>query len=104
MKKLFGKMIRQARKSRGLTLDVVATRTGLSKGYLSGIENGKVNPPRHLHLARLARQLELPEKDLGLFAFATKAPKTVQETPEFAEFRKSTLAPFRLSGLLRDEN
>jgi transcriptional regulator with XRE-family HTH domain len=40
-----GRRIQDRRIERGITLDVMAQRTGFSKGYLSRIENGKKTPP-----------------------------------------------------------
>jgi transcriptional regulator with XRE-family HTH domain len=40
-----GNRIRQLRKSRAITLDALAMRTGLSTGYLSKIERGLSSPP-----------------------------------------------------------
>jgi transcriptional regulator with XRE-family HTH domain len=40
-----GRRIQDRRIDRGITLDVMAQRTGFSKGYLSRIENGKKTPP-----------------------------------------------------------
>lgn len=42
---LIGKNVLRTRKSRGSTLEELATLTGLSKSYLSKIENGKCTPP-----------------------------------------------------------
>ncbi len=51
-----GRRIHARRGQRGVTLDVMAVRTGFSKGYLSRIENGKKTPPLDT-LARIARAL-----------------------------------------------
>ena len=51
-----GRRIQARRNQRCITLDVLAERTGLSKGYLSRIENGKKTPPLDT-LARIARAL-----------------------------------------------
>lgn len=48
-----GRRIQDRRIDRGITLDVMAQRTGFSKGYLSRIENGKKTPPLST-LGRLA--------------------------------------------------
>jgi transcriptional regulator with XRE-family HTH domain len=37
--------IRQIRKSRGMTLGELASRSNLTKGYLSKVENGRRSPP-----------------------------------------------------------
>jgi transcriptional regulator with XRE-family HTH domain len=99
-RKCFGDAIHRARKARGMTLDVLSRKSGISKGYLSGIENGKVNPPLPSFVTRLAKQLALPEKELHLLSFVAKAPKTVRDCPEYVAFRdkvvaacRSTLAP-----------
>ncbi len=51
-----GRRIQARRSQRGVTLDVMAVRTGFSKGYLSRIENGKKTPPLDT-LASIARAL-----------------------------------------------
>lgn len=51
-----GRRIQARRNQRGVTLDVMAVRTGFSKGYLSRIENGKKTPPLDT-LASIARAL-----------------------------------------------
>lgn len=101
-RKCFGDAVHKARKDRSMTLDVLSRKSGISKGYLSGIENGKVNPPLPSLVGRLAKHLGLPEKELHLLAFVAKAPKTVRECPEFVAFRdkvvgacRATLAPVR---------
>jgi transcriptional regulator with XRE-family HTH domain len=104
MKKLFGTMLRQARRTRGLTLQEVASKTGSSKGYFSGVENGKINPPTYALVEKIARLLGIPESDLCLFAFAVKAPKQIQNAPEFIAFKDQVLVPFRKHGLLKDES
>ena len=55
--------LRAWRRHRGLTLDALAERTGVSKGYLSQIENGR--KPGTLDLfRRLALVLEVTIDDL----------------------------------------
>ena len=51
--------IRQLRSTRGMTLQQISDKTGLSKGLLSKIENCIVSPPIGT-LAKLARALEVP--------------------------------------------
>ena len=45
MDKEFGEAVRRLRKQRAMTLDTLALRTGLSKGYLSKVERGLNSPP-----------------------------------------------------------
>jgi transcriptional regulator with XRE-family HTH domain len=94
----FGGLIHRARKTRGLTLDVLATKIKSSKGYLSGIENGKVRPPTSTVVALLAKHLVLPDTSLQLLAYSEKAPKHVRHFPEVMEFREAVTALFREGG------
>jgi transcriptional regulator with XRE-family HTH domain len=41
----FGDLVRKMRKEKSLTLEAVAKKVGSHKGYVSGIENDRVNPP-----------------------------------------------------------
>lgn len=52
-----GSRLRKLRKTKGLTLDVLAAEIGLTKGYLSKVETGQKVPPIAT-LARVARALE----------------------------------------------
>ena len=58
----FGDIVRQRRLDRGLTLDALAKVTGISKPYLSNIENGTAPGPAS------AGKLEVLERALGLAA------------------------------------
>lgn len=71
----FGFEVRQARHKQGLTLDKVARRTGTHKGYVSGIENDKVNPPSHKIIRKLAPILDVKEDRLLALAVIAKLPK-----------------------------
>jgi len=94
-RKLFGEIIHRARKACGMTLEELAKKTQSSKGYFSGIENGKTNPPTMVFVQRLAKQLKLPEEELLLLAFVAKAPKTVRGFPAFVEFAEKVTAACR---------
>jgi DNA-binding XRE family transcriptional regulator len=54
---VFIRSLRQARESAGLTLDEVASRSGIDKAQLSRLENGRVHDPRSSTLARYARAI-----------------------------------------------
>ncbi len=60
---LMAKRLRQLRKARGITLDVLAQSTGFTKSYLSKIENAKKMPP----IASLARISHALNTDLAFF-------------------------------------
>ena len=53
----FIRSLRQARESAGLSLDEVASRSGIDKAQLSRLETGKVPDPRPSTLSRYARAI-----------------------------------------------
>ena len=53
----FLRSLRRARESAGLSLDEVASRSGIDKAQLSRLENGKVPDPRPSTLLRYARAI-----------------------------------------------
>jgi transcriptional regulator with XRE-family HTH domain len=76
----FGPVIRGRRQELGLTLDVLGRKVvhrgkPLSKGYLSGIENGKTAPPTDAVVFKLARVLSIPRERLLLLAHLDKLPE-----------------------------
>jgi phage repressor protein C with HTH and peptisase S24 domain len=63
----------------GLTLDELAGRTGISKPYLSLIENGRVpNPPSDEKLRRLEQTLGFPAGELLSQAHLQRTPRDVR--------------------------
>ena len=58
-----GPRLRTLRKSLGVTLELLAERTGLTKGYLSKIETGKKLPP----IATLSRISDALGSDMAYF-------------------------------------
>lgn len=82
---MFGQELRAQRKYAGLTLARLGKMTGMSKGYLSGIENGKVSPPADRKIRKLARALGRRDA-VGLLrlAWLDRMPKDVRAsfTPE----------------------
>lgn len=74
-----GPRIRRARLRLGLTLDELAGRTGISKPYLSLIENGKVNnPPSDEKLLKLEQSLGFTNSELIGQAHLIRTPKDVR--------------------------
>ena len=76
---LFGPVIRRRRRQLELTMEAVGRKVvhcgkPLSKGYLSGIENGKVAPPTDAIVLKLARALGIPSERLLLLAHLDKLP------------------------------
>jgi len=83
----FGKRIRDLRKANGMTLDMLSAKSGMSKGYLSGIENGKVNPPVDRLVRKLARIFGQDEIGFLKLAYIDKLPVELQS------FFRERLAP-----------
>jgi transcriptional regulator with XRE-family HTH domain len=63
VEELIGPRLRQLRKRRGVTLETLAAGTGLTKGYLSKIETGKMVPP----IATLSRIAQAIGCDMAYF-------------------------------------
>lgn len=74
----FGEFVRARRQMLELTLEGVAKKIGSHKGYLSGIEQGKVNPPSGKFLPKLAEALKTDPTILAVMAYAEKAPKEIR--------------------------
>lgn len=78
-----GQIVRRRREQFGLTLAALAERAGLTKGYLSMIENHRVaNPPSREVLGHLERALELSEGELQRAAGWQSAPPEVRRELE----------------------
>lgn len=80
----FGKRIRELRHARSMTLDEVRLKVKISRAYLSGIENGRVNPPAAPVVRGLAKALGVDPKELLLLATVEKAPHEIREDLERA--------------------
>ena len=79
MSNTFGQVIRTRRKQHGLTIEQVAKRTGTHKGYISGIEGSKVNPPTWRMTQKLAKVLDLDALDLIELGWSEKAPGPIRD-------------------------
>jgi transcriptional regulator with XRE-family HTH domain len=77
----FGRHVRELRKRAGMTLEMMARAIRSHKGYVSGIENNKVNPPSVKILKLYARAFRLDEEktqELILMACVEKIPHEVR--------------------------
>jgi len=82
----FGDVIHSRRKTLKMTLEAVGKAAGgISKGYMSGIENGKVNPPRAKVIAKFAKALKLHLAPLQMLAWLQKAPDAVKENTAYKQ-------------------
>lgn len=75
----FGDLVKRLRKERAMTLEQVAKKIGSHKGYVSGIENDKVNPPSVKIIRKFARLFSQDEKNLVRIAWADKAPSIIRD-------------------------
>ena len=75
----FGDLVKKLRKEKGLTLESVAKKIGSHKGYVSGIENHKVNPPSVKIIRKFAKLFSQDERTLVRIAWADKAPAIIRE-------------------------
>lgn len=75
----FGELLRRLRREQGYSLRTVAKKLNTQKGYLSGIENGKVNPPSAKLVKRIAQLYRQDERMLLRLAWADKAPSLIRE-------------------------
>lgn len=85
----FGTYLRTSRNNRGLTLEDVATRIGLSVPHLSRIERDKESPPRDEILEKLAGIIGISSDDL--FAEACRLPPDMKANAAevFALYRRA---------------
>jgi transcriptional regulator with XRE-family HTH domain len=88
----FGQRIKEARKLKGWTLEKTAKAVRSHKGYISGIENGKVKAPSPKIIPLLCSKLELPLTEMMALAWWEKRPKAV-----------TTIAAHELLSKIREE-
>lgn len=76
----FGMLLRRLRRGRGLTLQDLAGRVDVTPGYLSMIENGRVNnPPSMKVLVRLEAALAVRDSSLCRAAQWARTPQPIRE-------------------------
>lgn len=84
----FGPFVKQLRKEKNFTLETLARKCGVRKGYLSGIENERVNPPSARTIRCLARVLGVDRKQLLMLGYIKKAPAEIR--PDLEAFFAQT--------------
>ena len=87
----FGALVKKLRKEKCLTLEAVAKKIGSHKGYVSGIENDKVNPPSVKVILKYAKLFGQDPKMMVRLAWVDKAPNIIREDAE--NFLKWSQAP-----------
>lgn len=97
-------MIRQARESRKLTLAELSAATGISKPYLSNIENAtSVGPPSSDKLGKLAEALGLDLDMLNQTADWLRTPESIRQllTGQSHQAPRHTSGAVNLDALLK---
>lgn len=90
----FGRLLRGLRRARELTLNGLADRVDVTPGYLSMIENGRVNnPPSMKVLVRLEAALAVRDSSLCKAAQWERTPKPIREQLERAQQREASVQP-----------
>lgn len=74
----FAEILRRARRAMGFSLQNLADKMKTSKGYLSGLECRKVNPPSPKVVRKLVKILHLDLDELLVHSFVEKAPKEIR--------------------------
>lgn len=59
-------------------MDTLARKIGTAKGYISGVESGRVAPFSFKKIPKLGLVLGLDIEDLAILAWADKAPRIVR--------------------------
>src|SRR5512137_1513493 len=88
----FGRVLYECRTEQGITLERLSKVIGSSKGYLSGIENLKVHPPRPQMIAKICRVLGIDQNAMQVLAFVDKSPSAVHEIESFKKFAEDVEA------------
>lgn len=78
----FGDLVKKLRNEKGMTLEAVAKKIGSHKGYVSGIENDKVNPPSVKIIKKYAKAFGQDPAMLVRLAWVDKAPVIIREDAE----------------------
>ena len=84
----FSVIVKQARKSRGWTLDIVARKAATTRSYLSSIENEMVAPPSEGLVRRLSKLFKLDVTDMMRLAWQPKVPKEIRHLLEVKDGSK----------------
>jgi transcriptional regulator with XRE-family HTH domain len=95
----FGDLVKKLRKEKGLTLEAVAKKIGSHKGYVSGIETDKVNPPSVRLIKKFAKLFGQDARVLARLAWVDKAPEILREDAEnYLRWCQSNEKPTNNSG------
>ncbi|WP_250291113.1 helix-turn-helix domain-containing protein [Frankia sp. CiP1_Cm_nod1] len=86
-----GSRIRSCRRYRGMSLETLAGLTGLSKGFLSMVENGQRRMDRRSHLESIAEALQVSITDLTGQPYAPTNPHQARSLASIPVIRTAIL-------------
>ena len=86
VREAFQRVIQMLRRSRGLTVDALATKAGIDRQELIAVERNPGYRPSPLTLHRLSEFFEIPDRKLAILAGA------IREVPEELEQQASRFA------------
>lgn len=75
---LFASVMRQRRLALNLTMGKLARLMKTTKSYVSGVENGRINPFGHRKIPRVALALGVDVRAMQIMAWADKAHKSIR--------------------------
>ena len=75
---LFASVLKARRRSLNLTMEQMARLTKTTKSYVSGVENGRINPFGPRKVPKVALVLGVDVRAMAILAWADKAHKTVR--------------------------
>lgn len=87
-----GERVRSCRRYRGISLQVLADTSGLSKGFLSMVENGQRRLERRQHIAAIAEALQVSVADLTGQPFAPADPSQGRAHASVPDVRRALMA------------
>lgn len=87
---MLGDNIRNIRKSKNISINTLAKISGISLGYLSDLENNKVNNPTLAKLNKIATALDVDVKSLLSEQQVSKALKTMVNINNLLDNLEST--------------
>ena len=100
----FGRILRSARQTAGLTLDQLSDNTGISKPYLSNIETARApGPPSEQKLRALAKALALDAGQVLAAADWLRTPQSVRQAIMQAHAPRRADGAIDLDKLIRSD-
>jgi len=100
----FGEYLRKHRLAKGIQATALAQKVGISRPYLVQIESGTKEPPSEPILARLAEELDIPQKVMFRAANSELySEEYLDETVDFGEiYRRLTVIEGKIQQMQKE--